>query len=445
MSLTKEQLAALKRVAAYMDEMYSVARPYHGCTEDANLLRAMIDSSEHVTDHTKMIDFDLEAARAGIAHYRIENPSNVDTESHLKDLVDQANLAEEYLAEIERLRADLEQAEICIQARLDVIDQQAARIQELGGMLSIRTEELEIAHSCARSEREMHEKELVVFARKIPELEEALAEERAKYNMSWKDCAYRAPDTYCEKTHNYCTSEDCPLLDEQKTEARRQLRAEGKIDSSEHIREPPKMVGFDLVARIRELEAENVQLLAALDESERVVAHKTKSAAHWYDEHLQARADRVQTRRVVEQRAARIKELEDALVEERGNKMIQTDDCTQNQEAADIHHRCICEYNVKKCPVGQWWLDRARVALQAEGKIGPDDSKKISHLRPYEVVAADLAGMLAQSWQITDERKAALGVILARIEYDQSLPGRFNYTVSRAKDTLRAMLEEAQP
>src|SRR5574344_2824011 len=86
-------------------------------------------------------------------------------------------------------------------------------------------------------------------------------------------------------------------------------------DSSDHIREPPKMVGFDLVARIRELEAENVQLLAALDESERVVAHKTKSAAHWYDEHLQARADRVQTRRVVEQQAARIKELESSLDE----------------------------------------------------------------------------------------------------------------------------------
>lgn len=51
--------------------------------------------------------FDLEAARAGIAHYRIENHSNVDTESALKELVDQANLAEDALAEIERLRASL--------------------------------------------------------------------------------------------------------------------------------------------------------------------------------------------------------------------------------------------------------------------------------------------------------------------------------------------------
>lgn len=90
--------------------------------------------------------------------------------------------AQEMAARIKELEADLEQAEICIQARLDVIDQQAARIQELGGMLSIRTEELEIAHSCARSEREMHEKELVVFARKIAELEDALVEERARYD-----------------------------------------------------------------------------------------------------------------------------------------------------------------------------------------------------------------------------------------------------------------------
>ena len=104
MTLTEEQRAALKRVAAYMDEMYSVASPYHGCTEDSDLLRAMIDSSGTVEPTG---GFDLEKARAGIAHYRIENPSNVDTESALKELVDQANLAEDALAEIERLRASL--------------------------------------------------------------------------------------------------------------------------------------------------------------------------------------------------------------------------------------------------------------------------------------------------------------------------------------------------
>ena len=61
--------------------------------------------------------FDLEKARTSISHYRIENHSNVDTESAIKELVDQANLAEECLDEIERLRADLEQSEICIRAK----------------------------------------------------------------------------------------------------------------------------------------------------------------------------------------------------------------------------------------------------------------------------------------------------------------------------------------
>ena len=60
MTLTEEQRAALKRVVAYMDEMYAVASPYHGCTEDANRLRAMIDSSDHIVEPDELIGFDLE-------------------------------------------------------------------------------------------------------------------------------------------------------------------------------------------------------------------------------------------------------------------------------------------------------------------------------------------------------------------------------------------------
>ena len=83
--------------------------------------------------------FDLEKARAGIAHYRIENTSNVDTESALKELVDQANLAEEYLAEIERLRP-FEIAARDLDSDLTKIagerDDQAARIKELESSLA---------------------------------------------------------------------------------------------------------------------------------------------------------------------------------------------------------------------------------------------------------------------------------------------------------------------
>ena len=98
------------------------------------------------------------------------------------------------------------------------LKKQAARIQELESSL-------DEAEALTKKNVEL----MNGYLGRIAELEDDLVEERAKYNLSWKDCAYRAPDTYCEKTHNYCTSEDCPLLDEQKTEARRQLQAEGKI------------------------------------------------------------------------------------------------------------------------------------------------------------------------------------------------------------------------
>lgn len=161
--------------------------------------------------------FDLEKARAGIAHYRIENPSNVDTESPLKELVDQANLAEEYLAEIERLRAeneeaqesltaaymlgshekaheqaahiseleveiaelkaDLEQSEICIQARLDVIDQQAARIKSLKKEIRRLKHESKVEQEFTNSYiKRLHDAEA-----RIKELEDAHKRSGAKY------------------------------------------------------------------------------------------------------------------------------------------------------------------------------------------------------------------------------------------------------------------------
>jgi hypothetical protein len=60
MTLTEEQRAALKRVIAYMNRMYGIASPYYGCTEDANILRAMIDSSDHIVEPDELIGFDLE-------------------------------------------------------------------------------------------------------------------------------------------------------------------------------------------------------------------------------------------------------------------------------------------------------------------------------------------------------------------------------------------------
>ena len=57
----------------------------------------------------------------------------------------------EALAEIERLRAELASANVELMAAGEIVRAKAAPIKELEGMLSIRTAELEIAHSCARS------------------------------------------------------------------------------------------------------------------------------------------------------------------------------------------------------------------------------------------------------------------------------------------------------
>jgi chaperonin cofactor prefoldin len=106
MTLTEEQREAIHAVSGLLTAVgcpqchYYIRKNY---THHIEVLRAMVDSSGTVGPSG---GFDLEKARASIAHYRIENPSNVDTESALKELVDQANLAEDALAEIERLRAD---------------------------------------------------------------------------------------------------------------------------------------------------------------------------------------------------------------------------------------------------------------------------------------------------------------------------------------------------
>ena len=42
--LTPEQRAAIQRVIDYMDHMYPIASPYHGCTDDVACLRALLAS-----------------------------------------------------------------------------------------------------------------------------------------------------------------------------------------------------------------------------------------------------------------------------------------------------------------------------------------------------------------------------------------------------------------
>ena len=118
MTLTEEQRAALKRVIAYMNRMYGIASPYYGCTEDANILRAMIDSSDHIVEPDELIGFDLERAR-GLRDFLQDDCAEV------------GDVWGEMIAEIERLRAEISEQKGMIWKTQRVEKEQAARIKEL--------------------------------------------------------------------------------------------------------------------------------------------------------------------------------------------------------------------------------------------------------------------------------------------------------------------------
>jgi len=143
------------------------------------------------------VAFDLEKARASIAHYRIENPSNVDTESALKELVDQANLAEDAVAEIERLRAEnawlksdrefqseeqaarIKELEADLEQSERVIDQQAARIKSLKKEIRRLKHESKVEVKFTNSYiKRLHDAEA-----RIEELESSLDEAETRLRM----------------------------------------------------------------------------------------------------------------------------------------------------------------------------------------------------------------------------------------------------------------------
>jgi len=154
-------------------------------------------------------------------------------------------------------------------------------------------------------------------------------------------------------------------------------------------------IATDLQYQLDDEVKENERLLEALDESEKVVAHKTKSAAHWYDEHLRAQTDLTQSKRVIEQQVARIKELEDA-----------------HKRSGKKYAKIINELRSSVY---------ANIPGLDVGKIGPDATKP-------------------RSWQITEERKAAIDHGLQFLEW--------SYAKNSALDTkeqiavLWAMLDE---
>lgn len=123
---------------------------------------------------------DLETAKTSLRFDKEEiEQLRVEMENYGDDFVCQTKCKD---ARIKELKADLEQSEICIQARMDVIEAQAIQIKEL---------------------------------------ENALVEERARVITSHP------------LTH---------VIDEDRTEASMQLQAEGKIGNGDHIAETDQMV-----------------------------------------------------------------------------------------------------------------------------------------------------------------------------------------------------------
>jgi hypothetical protein len=137
--------------------------------------------------------------------------------------------------EIEWLRVDAEQYERVIEARLEVIDQQAARIKELE---SLRQQILNII---GRSQKTSDDGLLLYLndevdynwriTKRIGELEAALVDERARHNaneegFSWPYLARKEPD----------------LQEEYRFIARQELREEGKIGTSDQFPDTTKLI-----------------------------------------------------------------------------------------------------------------------------------------------------------------------------------------------------------
>lgn len=152
-------------------------------------------------------------------------------------------------------------------------------------------------------------------------------------------------------------------------------------------------------------------------------------------------------------------------IEERAGKLILIKDCTQNEDAADFHHRCECGYSLEKCPIADWWREQAarELGIAPDEQVGTgvflveanqaftdDDAARILKIIEENLMdcdcpkcKADVAVMmkfhdavLAQSrpvWQITEERITTLR--RAHDEY-KILPKDFA--------VLKGMLEECK-
>jgi hypothetical protein len=271
MTLTEEQREAIRVISKLpMAIGCQLCHPYIMKNYGSHfiVLRDMIDSSGTVEptggfdlEKARAVDIDLLATtdwgelraryRAALAEIERLRAKNLELQvavfgpdgiraNQACIIADQAARISDLEIEITGLKADLEQSEEIKRLKDELenygdhyaclLISKDAQIKELEGMLSIRTEELDIAHSVARSEKEMHEKELAAFARRIKELEDALVEGLTNflhYRASCYDPARRCP--YAKECDDCSTWDACGHVEMFRSEARRQLQADGKI------------------------------------------------------------------------------------------------------------------------------------------------------------------------------------------------------------------------
>jgi hypothetical protein len=133
------------------------------------------------------------------------------------------------LAEIERLRADAEQYERVIEARLNVIDQLQVENREL-------QESLTAAYLLGSHKKEQE------MATMVKKLEDALVEERARgnhYGMSYEEAMF--PDPIERWIINGEIDAPKIYIDRVRDAARDQLVAEGKIGDGDQFSDTAKM------------------------------------------------------------------------------------------------------------------------------------------------------------------------------------------------------------
>jgi len=165
MSLTEEQQGAVafdleKNRAAIDSAINSLL--CEGWDNEASTVRRLVAEIERLRAENEEAQESLTAAYMLGSHEKAHEQA-----AHISELE----------VEIAELKADLEQSEICIQARLDVIDQQAARIKSLKKEIRRLKHESKVEQEFTNSYiKRLHDAEA-----RIKELEEAHKRSGAKY------------------------------------------------------------------------------------------------------------------------------------------------------------------------------------------------------------------------------------------------------------------------